>query len=120
MKYREIIVTNIKKNEPRKRWFTNKVSDLFIWLNDDNEILSYQLTYNKPAKEKAMIWRKNSKVIHQKVDDGANTLGHPMTPIIIDDTSFDPESVSDLIGNDTGELETWIADFIIDTIKPHV
>ncbi len=48
--------TSQKKGEPKKRWFTSLGMDLFVWLNDEDEIISYQLTYNKPHDEKALTW----------------------------------------------------------------
>ena len=51
---REIKETYQKRGEPRKRWFTSLGMDVFVWLDEEDEIISYQLTYNKPHNEKAL------------------------------------------------------------------
>ncbi len=45
---REIEETSQKRGEPKRRWFSGSEMDLFVWLNEDDEIVSYQLTYDKP------------------------------------------------------------------------
>lgn len=56
--------------------------DLYIWLNGDDEIVSYHLTYNKPYDEKALTWSKEHGFSHLGVDDGATTRQTPCEPAI--------------------------------------
>jgi len=56
---REIQKVNRRHGEPRKRWFSSDTMDIFIWVDDNNSLLSYQLTYGKPLDEKAVLWSAN-------------------------------------------------------------
>ena len=55
---REIQKTRQIPGEPRGRWFSGSNMDLFIRLNDDDEVVSYQLTYDEPHAQKALTWAR--------------------------------------------------------------
>ena len=52
--FREVLKVKQNPSEPRRRWFSSESMDLFVWLNDLDEVVRYQLTYNKPHYEKAL------------------------------------------------------------------
>ena len=54
---REIKEVSQKSGEPDRRWYSSAGMDLFVWTNQDEEVVSYQLTYDKPHNEKALTWK---------------------------------------------------------------
>jgi len=58
---REIQEVSQNSGEPDRRWFSSTSMDLLVWVNQDEEIVSYQPTYDKPHTEKALT-RKKVKV----------------------------------------------------------
>ncbi len=117
---REIKETNQKRGEPKKRWFTSLSMDLFVWLNDDDEIISYQLTYNKPHDEKAITWSIENGFIHLGVDDGARPGKHPGSPLFIKDGNIKPAKIISTLKKNSGELDPSIKNFIVSGIEENL
>ena len=46
--------------EYKKRWFFDHEIDLLIWLNADNEIVGFQLCYDKLNNPHALTWFKDT------------------------------------------------------------
>jgi len=116
---REIKETGQKRGEPKKRWFSNSNMDLFVWFNDDDEIISYQLTYNKPNDEKALTWSEEHGFSHLGVDDGARPGKHPASPLLVEDGVFKPSEIISMLKENSGELEPSIENFIVSGIEEH-
>ena len=114
---REIKGINQKQGEPRKRWFASLSMDVFVWLDEEDEISSYQLTYNKPHNEKALTWSKDKGFAHMSVDDGTRPGKHPGSPLLVKDGLFEPEKLISILRKETGELKLWIKNFIISGIE---
>jgi len=51
---REISGAKQIPGEPFRRWFSSVSMDLFVWTNDLGEVVSYQLSYDKPHPENAL------------------------------------------------------------------
>ena len=116
---REIKGTGQKRGEPNKRWFSNSNMDLFVWFNDDDKIVSYHLTYNKPNDEKALIWSEEHGFSHLGVDDGARPGKHPASPLLVEDGVFKPSKIISTLKGISGELDPSIETFIVSGIEEH-
>jgi len=116
---REIKETGQKRGEPKKRWFSNSNMDLFVWFNDDDEIVSYQLTYNKPNDEKALTWSEEHGFSHLGVDDGARPGKYPASPLLVADGVLKPSKIISMLKENSGELAPSIEKFIISGIEEH-
>lgn len=81
---REISTTRQRPDEPRKRWFSSASMDLVTWFDDDEELVAFQLCYDKHHAECAVIWRRSgTRLEHLVVDDGESTPGkHKASPIL--------------------------------------
>ena len=114
---REIKEASQKRGEPKKRWFSSTNMDLFVWFNDDDEIVSYHLTYNKPKDEKALTWSEEHGFSQLGVDDGARPGKHPASPLLVEGGVFNPLKIISLLKENSGELEASIENFIISGIE---
>lgn len=116
---REIKGLDQKRGELRKRWFTDSNMDLILWINDEDEIVSYHLTYNKPADEKALTWSDEHGFSHFSVDDGARPGRHPASPLLVDDGLFESTNVVAMLKENSDELNPSIVNFIVSGIEDH-
>ena len=116
---REIKKVSQKRDEPRRRWFTSQDIDLFVWLNNHDEVVSYHLTYNRPHDEKALVWSKEKGFTHLGVDDGSRPGKHPGSPLLVQDGVINPIKIVSMIKKNSGELGPSIEDFIISGIEKH-
>jgi hypothetical protein len=114
---REITNARQAQDEPKKRWFSSLNMDLFVWFNDDEEIISYHLTYNKPHDEKALTWSKEKGFLHLDVDDGRRPGKHPGSPLLVQDGAIQPKKIVAMLKENQTELEASIMNFIVSGIE---
>lgn len=114
---REIKNTLQKPDEPRKRWFSSPDMDLFVWLNDNDDIVGYHLTYDKKAQEKALTWKKDKGFTHSGVDDGSRPGKHPGSPLLTKDVSIQHYLLIRSLSKNKGDLDEDIHSFILAGIK---
>ncbi len=110
---REIKQTSQKPGEPRKRWFSSPEMDLFVWFDDTDEIVSYQLAYNKPHAEKVLSWKRGKGFDHLGVDEGARPGRHPASPLLVKAGELAPSQIISLLERAANELDPAIRQFII-------
>ena len=114
---REIVNVKQLKDEPRRRWFSSASLDLFIWYDDDDSIIQFQVCYDKGPKERALTWHHERGLMHHTVDDGENrTFRMKGSPIMINDSDFDVESIVTKFRELAGDIEFSTVNFIINTI----
>lgn len=114
---REITNTKQSRNEPKKRWFSSSNMDLFVWFNDDGEIISYHLTYDKLHDEKALTWSEEKGFLHLDVDDGRRPGKHPGSPLLVQDGAIEPKKIVAMLKQNGAQLESSIMNFIISGIE---
>jgi hypothetical protein len=116
---REIKKTSQRRGEPKRRWFSGSEIDLYVWVNEDNEIVSYQLTYNKLHAEKALVWNVTEGFSHLGVDDQLHPGKHPGSPLLVEDDVLSPAGMIAQLDKYAGEIDPSIKDFIVSGIKEH-
>lgn len=114
--------TNVRQipKEGSRRWFKDQDSDLIIWY-DDNEISGFQLCYNKIKQEKALTWFKKGGYSHNKIDDGEGEYSNSgkMTPILVQDGSFDKDAVAEYFKENASKLEYELVDFVYNKLQEY-
>lgn len=117
--FREIKATSQRQGEPRRRWFSAPDLDLFVWLDDDDGIIGFQVSYDKLKTEKALAWDHEQGFSHHGVDDGATPGKYPASPLLVADGELNlPRLVYKLNRNFT-DAESEIKDFIVASITDH-
>ena len=100
-------------DEKARRWFNDDTMDLIVWLDDNNDIDSFQLCYDKPFAEHALTWRKKSGFLHNRVDDGEGKPGsHKGTPILVPDGEFNLQAIADKFRQAAREIDDDVAKFV--------
>lgn len=113
-------IKNIKQydEEPQRRWFFDPSMDLLIWSDEAENIVGFQLTYDRPSNPKALTWWQESGYVHNRVDDGEclDTVIHKGTTILLSDDVFDIQKVARLFEKESGDIDSNVSDFVFEKI----
>ena len=114
----EILKVKQTPNEPRRRWFATTSLDLFLWYDDDENIIQFQICYDKGPKEKALTWHHQNGISHHSVDDGENrTFRMKSTPIMLNNSEFDTEKIAARFEELAGNVEHKTVQFVLSHIQ---
>lgn len=102
------------EGEPRRRWFSDSVLDIYVWYDGDDAVIQFQICYDKGPGEQALTWKKDEGILHHSVDDGESGIYRmKSTPVIVADTRYDPARIVDLLKQHGGKLEHDLYEFIL-------
>ena len=104
------------ENELRRRWFFDHDIDLTIWFDEENQIDSFQLCYDKIKIYHALTWKRGIGFSHNKVDDGENIDrigGYKGTPILLLDGKFDKQRIISIFKDKSGEIPEVLSSFVL-------
>ena len=95
-----------------KRWFSDDDFDLTLYQDEENNIIKFELSYDKGRGEHSIIWKQSDSYSHYSVDDGESVSGKiKMTPILVANGAFDWERVANRFINASEKIVKDIADF---------
>lgn len=104
--------------EPRRRWFDDDYFDLIIWLGPKDEVLGFQLCYDKERKARALTWTAEKGYKHTGIDDGDTAFGGAkMSPVLCADGLFDTRAVAEKLRKNTGELPEELAGLVLSKLE---
>lgn len=110
---REISKVRQVDGEPIRRWYMDDYFDLVIWQLEDQQVVGFQLCYDKQHGEHALTWQLGSGFSHHEVDSGENRPGkYKATPILVEDGTFNMEEIATRFASDGEALDAKIRDFI--------
>ncbi len=112
-------IKNARKFDNSKpiQWFSNTFFDLLIWFDDNKEnIIGFQLTYNKYEDPHAITWKDNNSYTHDKIDDGERTMKYKMSPILVSNGVFEKDFISKRFKEESVEIDRDIKNFVFDKI----
>ena len=116
----EVVSVRQVPGEPRRRWFVSDEFDLIVWSDDSGAPSAFQLCYDRPRTEHALIWKPDLGFLHAVVDDGENRGGkYKGTPLLVADGHFDANRVSQRFAQASAHLPPDIADFVSTTLRQH-
>lgn len=102
--------------EPRRRWFADEYFDLIVWQDESEEIVEFELCYDKSKHQRAVRWEKSRGHTHHRVDDGDRPGKHKASPVLLPDGYFDFGKVARLFLRESSEIEEKIAKFVYEKI----
>jgi hypothetical protein len=100
-----------------RRWFLDDYFDLIIWYDNNQNLIGFQLCYDKNFNEHAITWHKNPQndngsYIHTRVDSGDLTFHAKGTPILAADGQFAKLDISQKFKEASQKIEPEIAQFV--------
>jgi hypothetical protein len=113
---REIRDVKQVPGEPRRRWFSDENFDLIVWVDPEDQIIGFQLCYDKETKQKALTWLKDDGYQHSRIDDGDNPGKMKASPVLETDGHFDREGIGRRFWENKGDVPEKIAGYVYDRI----
>ena len=115
---KEVLSTKQTAGEPRRRWFVSAPLDLYVWYGPDDEIVQFQICYDKGPGEQALTWKRETGFAHQSVDDGeGGVFRMKSTPVLTSSTDFDAAKLRFLFAEVARKLEHDLYEFIINHLE---
>ncbi len=115
---REINTHRSKDNELSRRWFTDDMMDLFVWINEEGVISKFQLSYDNNYSKHALTWGERSGFQHNKIDDGEGRAGkHKSTPILVPDGEINSGLILQIFKTNSKDIDINIHEFILKKIQ---
>ncbi|MGH7456450.1 MAG: hypothetical protein ACRENG_34190, partial [bacterium] len=71
--------------EPKRRWFADEYFDLIIWQDESEEIVEFELCYDKSKNQRTVRWEKSTGYTHHRVDDGDRPGKRKASPVLLPD-----------------------------------
>jgi len=100
-----------------RRWFLDEYFELILWLDQDKQVVEFQLCYDRPDNEHVMLWSAERGFSHQQVDSGEQRPGKPKaTPVFIPDGVCDWEGLAERFQKASAEIDPDIAWFIYEKV----
>ena len=110
---REIHVSQSVEDGLTKRWFAHEDIDLFIWMDESGNLVSYQMSFDKNYAQKALAWDVMQGFSTLGVDEGARPGKHPGSPLLIDKPDICVDQAFSLFVENSSDLEPTIRENII-------
>jgi len=96
-----------------RSWYSDDYFDLIVWKDEQEEIASFQLCYNRGMDEYALTWKRPASYYHQRVDDGENRPGkHKATPVLVPDGKLRVQPLAERFQQESAELDPELARFV--------
>jgi len=110
---KEILDVRQVPGDAHRRVFFSDDMDLTVWFDGRDDILGFELSYDKEKNERAVRWNREEGFLHQKVDDGENRPGrYKSTPILVPDGVFPAQKISRLFQENSRDIDQSFANFI--------
>lgn len=104
--------------EPRRRWFASAELDLYLWYDDNDQLIQFQICYDKGPGEQALTWNRQRGLMHHSVDDGENrSFRMKSTPVMKDSSEFDPARIGGEFERLAGNMDYATVQFILSRIR---
>lgn len=104
-------------HEPKRRWFEDDYFDLIVWHDHQDEIISFELYYDKRGHQRAVRWEQPNRYAHYRVDEGEKRSGKSKaSPVLIVEGEFDCSKVAFLFESESTRIDANIVNFVYDKI----
>ena len=113
---REIRDVRQVQEEPRRRWFSDENFDLIVWFDPENEVIGFQLCYDKETEQKALTWLNQDGYQHSRIDNGDNPGKMKASPVLEANGHFDREGIGHRFRKNRGDVPDKIADYVYEKI----
>ena len=107
------------RNEGPRRWFADSYFDLVVWYDDSDNIIGFQLCYDKTKNERALTWQSEGGFHHDRIDDGEVPFRIKRTPIIVKDGVFEKRKIAERFKKESSELDQDLANFVYEKISEY-
>ncbi|MBN1385142.1 MAG: hypothetical protein JW983_09705 [Elusimicrobia bacterium] len=108
------------KGEPFRRWYSDDYFDLFVWFNDNDKIINFQLCYDKQGDEHSLTYTDKDGLVHEKIDSGEEDPRRNKSPVVSQDGLCPFNKITDEFIKRSRGLDKDIIEFVMGAIKVHL
>lgn len=115
-------VGNVRQipGEPKRRWFSSAEFDLFVHCAEGSGFVGFQLCYDKPHREHAIVYSETEGFRHMAVDDGEQRPGkYKASPMLTADGVFDASRIYASFSEASASLPADVADYVRRALARH-
>jgi hypothetical protein len=106
--------------EPMRRWFSSAEFDLFVQCDPTGRFLGFQLCYDKPHREQALVFSEGEGFRHVAVDDGEQRPGkYKASPVLNRQGRFDARRVYQAFNAAGADLPPEVAAYVRTVLQRH-
>ena len=87
--------------------------DLYVWYDNADAPLGFQLCYGKPNEERALTWFRPASFSHMRVDTGPADGQGGGTPLLVLDGTFEPIPVRAEFARFGADLPRDVRDLVL-------
>ncbi len=100
-------------SDQQRLWFSDDNYDLFVWLDNNRHVISFQFSYNKLHNEHIIVWHRDKGYSHDRIDNGEPGDGsYKMTPIMVPNGMADYAKLAEEFRLVSNHIEPALAHFI--------
>jgi hypothetical protein len=116
---KEISNLNDTSDNLKRRWFTDNRLDLYVWVDQDGNIVEFQLSYNKPQDERIVKWTRKNGLSHYHVENGdPSPYKADASAILQGEAKLDIAEVRKIFKQSAPKLDHDLHEFIITRLTP--
>ena len=106
--------------EPHRRWFSSAQFDLIVRCAGESGFLGFELCYDKPFRERAIVYSAEEGFRHMAVDDGEQRPGKfKSSPVLVADGVFDVMRVYAAFVGVSAKLPAEVANYVRQALEQH-
>jgi len=89
---REHVGVRQHAGESHRRFFWDDYLQLYVWFDEDERIVGFELSYDLTSDYRAFRWKPADGVEHYRVDDGEGRAMKKAVPVMrVDRSGIDPD-----------------------------
>ncbi|MFC1859169.1 hypothetical protein ACFL9U_14260 [Thermodesulfobacteriota bacterium] len=101
----------------KKRWFFDHEMDLLVWLEKSDEIVGFQLCYDKVKNPHALTWNRNKGYRYNRVDYGEDKIGYLRgSPILLMNGAFEGKRIAEVFKHESSKIDVAVSTFVYEKI----
>ena len=101
----------------RRRWFTSRSADLFVWQDQAAEVVRFEYCFGKPHDEHSLSWSRKGGFRSAKVDDGEASAMRNRTPIAVSVPPFDLDEIAEQVERAAAEVDPEVYRVILRLLR---
>lgn len=107
------------KGELQRRLFNNAYFDIFVWHDEFDSIVKFQLCYDIYCNERALTWTEGKGFKHDIIDDGGIDPTRNESPVLKEGGVFPLEDILEKFVVSSEGIDPLVRTFIIDTLNTY-
>lgn len=102
----------------RNEWYVNDYFDLVVWFDEENDdILGFQLCYDKLYNEHSLTYKKNGRIQHNKIESSFSFNG---SPLVIANGEFKSFHIVKKFENDSINIDSHIREEVLNRLNEYI